>query len=73
MKKCPTCNRRLLTREEGIANARARGVRLGRPRIIPYEMIYDLYDKGTMSQEAIGNKLGLTRGSIQHALRIRNP
>ncbi len=54
----------------GLALARSRGKKLGRPQVRDDEKIWKLRDAG-LSQREIAAKLSVSKGSVQNALRKR--
>ena len=77
---CPNCDRKYPNgyveakereRGEKIKAALAKAERVGRPREVSYDEIYKMRDQGH-SVQRIADKIGMSRGSVQHALRIRN-
>lgn len=76
---CPTCKRRrpdgwqaaaLRRRSLAIRRGLAKAKNKGRPRKTSYEKIYKAIDKG-MSLSQTQKATGATKGTIQHALKIR--
>lgn len=54
---------------KSIEDRRKRGDRIGRPRQIEYEVIRRLRDHG-FSIQRIANELKVSRGTVNHALRV---
>lgn len=82
MKRCSLCKREFSNEEivlrskrrgentrRGLKLRQAQGMSIGRPRNIDYEEIIRLRSLG-MSLSSISGQLRISRGSVQHALRI---
>ena len=72
--KCPHCgwtdNIGNVERGHRIKAALEFAENVGRPRRVDYQRIYEMRDRGN-SLGMIANKLNVSRGTIQHALKVR--
>ena len=53
----------------GLDNAKAKGIRLGRPKERDDDKVQKLRAQG-LSQRQIAHQLGISKGSVQNALRL---
>ncbi len=56
--------------KKAMALSKKNGIKIGRPRILDYQKVYALDDKG-LSLGEISEKLKVSRGMVQYALSLR--